>query len=80
MITGDGTILKAPLPVPDGAVSANLQTLADAERQHILSTLETCGWRVSGPEGAAARLGLKRSTLQFRMKKLGIEPPGRLQR
>jgi transcriptional regulator with GAF, ATPase, and Fis domain len=76
MISSDGTTLQAPPPVPDGAPSPNLQNLSDAERQLILRALETCGWRVSGPDGAAARLGLKRSTLQFRMKKLGIEPSG----
>jgi formate hydrogenlyase transcriptional activator len=50
-------------------------TLEDAERVHILATLKRTGWVVSGPRGAAARLGLNRSTLQFRMKKLGIERP-----
>jgi formate hydrogenlyase transcriptional activator len=47
-------------------------TLADAEREHILNVLrETC-WVVGGPKGAAARLGMKRSTLQWKMKRLGI--------
>jgi formate hydrogenlyase transcriptional activator len=50
-------------------------TLEEAERVHILATLKKTGWVVSGPRGAAARLGLNRSTLQFRMKKLGIERP-----
>jgi formate hydrogenlyase transcriptional activator len=47
-------------------------TLEEAERLHILATLKKTRWVVSGPRGAAARLGLNRSTLQFRMKKLGI--------
>src|SRR6202020_1201953 len=48
------------------------QTLEEAERNHILTTLKETSWVLSGPSGAAARLGLNRSTLYFRMKKLGI--------
>ena len=48
------------------------RTLEEAERAHILATLKQTGWVVSGPNGAAARLGMYRSPLQFRMKKLGI--------
>jgi formate hydrogenlyase transcriptional activator len=51
------------------------RTLADAEREHILRTLRETGWVVGGPKGAAARLGMKRGTLQNRMKKLGISRP-----
>ena len=47
-------------------------TLEEVERKHILATLKETRWVVSGPRGAAARLGLNRSTLHFRMKKLGI--------
>jgi formate hydrogenlyase transcriptional activator len=47
-------------------------TLEDAERDHIRKTLEQTKWVVAGPHGAAARLGVKRSTLYFRMRKLGI--------
>ncbi len=47
-------------------------TLADAEREHILKTLEATGWRIKGPYGAAARLDLQPSTLYSRMQKLGI--------
>ena len=47
-------------------------TLEDAERDHIRKTLEQTRWVVAGPNGAAARLGIKRSTLYFRMQKLGI--------
>jgi formate hydrogenlyase transcriptional activator len=50
-------------------------TLKEAERLHILGTLKRTGWVLSGPRGAATRLGINRSTLQFRMKKLGIERP-----
>ena len=51
------------------------QTLREAERTHILAMLKETKWVLSGPNGAATRLGMKRSTLQFRMKKLGIARP-----
>ena len=55
------------------STSSNMRsTLAQAEREQILAALEQAKWVVSGPEGAAAKLGLKRSTLQSRMQKLGI--------
>jgi formate hydrogenlyase transcriptional activator len=50
--------------------------MEDAEREHILATLRSTNWTISGPAGAAARLGMKRTTLQSRMKKLGISRPG----
>jgi formate hydrogenlyase transcriptional activator len=46
--------------------------LDDTERQQIVAALEQANWTVAGPNGAAARLGIKRSTLQSRMQKLGI--------
>ena len=48
------------------------EALEEAERQQILAALEKTNWVVAGAEGAAARLGMKRSTLQSRMQKLGI--------
>ena len=48
-------------------------TLEAIERQHILEILEKTNWRVSGQNGAAEILGLKPSTLESRMKKLGIQ-------
>jgi formate hydrogenlyase transcriptional activator len=50
-------------------------TLEEAERRHITSALESTNWIVGGEHGAAAQLGMKRSTLQFRMRKLGIARP-----
>jgi formate hydrogenlyase transcriptional activator len=50
-------------------------TLADAEREHILRALKEAQWVLGGPNGAAARLAMKRTTLQSRMKKLGIARP-----
>jgi formate hydrogenlyase transcriptional activator len=55
--------------------TADAVTLADAEREHILGTLRETNWVVGGPKGAAARLGMKRSSLQHKMRKLGISPP-----
>ena len=52
--------------------AASYQTLKEVERNHILKTLEETRWILSGPSGAASRLGLNRSTLYFRMKKLGV--------
>jgi formate hydrogenlyase transcriptional activator len=52
--------------------TAPVSTLEDAERQHILRALEETDWVISGPKGAAARLGMKRTTLHSRMQKLGI--------
>jgi transcriptional regulator with GAF, ATPase, and Fis domain len=52
-----------------------LLTLEENERKHILRALKTTNWRVSGKRGAARLLGMKRTTLQARMKKLGIERP-----
>jgi formate hydrogenlyase transcriptional activator len=50
-------------------------TLADAEREHILGVLRDTNWVLGGPKGAAARLGMKRPTLQKKLKKLGITRP-----
>jgi len=77
VILSSGEELQVPLSEIDGAskTSASQQTLEEAERAHILETLKKTRWTLSGPRGAANRLGLKRSTLQFRMKKLGIERP-----
>jgi formate hydrogenlyase transcriptional activator len=49
-------------------------TFTTAAREHILAVLEQTHWMVGGPEGAAARLGLPRTTLLYKMRKLGIEP------
>jgi formate hydrogenlyase transcriptional activator len=54
------------------AATGEVVKLADAEREHIVGTLHETGWVVGGPKGAASRLGMKRSTLQWKMKKLGI--------
>ena len=68
---GDLKATAAQAKVPPDAVV----TLADADRDHILGVLRETGWVLSGPKGAAARLEMKRSTLQSKMKKLGISRP-----
>jgi formate hydrogenlyase transcriptional activator len=81
VILSPGPVLQVPLPdlQPRGTPARPLapDTLAAAERRHILAVLEETGWVLSGSNGAAVRLGLKRSTLQFRMRKLGITRPGK---
>ena len=62
----------APATAPTAAAAL---TLTDAEREHILQALRDTNWVLGGPEGAAARLGMKRSTLHWKMKKLGIARP-----
>src|SRR5512139_1797228 len=75
MILSKGNTLVVRLPklgVPEMDVTQNLH---DMERIHVLSILEKTGWRVSGKGGAAEALGLKRTTLEAKMKKLGIKRP-----
>jgi formate hydrogenlyase transcriptional activator len=57
---------------PNGSSRNMRAELDDAERQKIMAALEQTNWTVAGPNGAAARLGMKRSTLQARMQRLGI--------
>src|SRR5258707_13636931 len=78
VIVTSGNVLHPPLTSLRSAAaveSIGAITMVDAERDHILKTLEHTRWVVSGPNGAAARLGIKRSTLYFRMQKLGISRP-----
>jgi transcriptional regulator with GAF, ATPase, and Fis domain len=70
---GNSLELSALASVPSD--SASPQSLVDVERRHILKVLEKARWRLTGPGGAAERLGMKRTTLQSRMKKLGIRRP-----
>ena len=80
VILSPGSTLHVPLRdlhsrVVPGHGRERSQILADVEREHIRSVLKETGWVLSGPNGAATRLGLNRSTLHFRMKKLGIVRP-----
>jgi formate hydrogenlyase transcriptional activator len=77
VILSSGPVLKVPLndlqsQPPASASAGKIETLEEVERRHILETLQATDWVVSGPKGAAVTLGLKRSTLQVRMEKLGI--------
>jgi formate hydrogenlyase transcriptional activator len=51
---------------------SSLSTLEEAEREHILRVLGETNWMIGGPAGAALKLGMKRTTLQSKMRKLGI--------
>jgi transcriptional regulator with GAF, ATPase, and Fis domain len=62
---------------PETAAQENIKTLADAERAHIAATLRETNWVVGGPRGAAAQLGLPRTTLIARMQRLGITSQAR---
>jgi formate hydrogenlyase transcriptional activator len=81
VIVSPGPVLQVPLTdlnpraVPSRPMPQD--TLEDAERKHILAVLKETQWVLGGLNGAAARLGMKRSTLQFRMRKLGIARPSR---
>ena len=63
--------LKAALAPPSGGAT-EAKTLRDVEREHILEALEKANWVVGGPSGAAAMLGMKRTSLLYRMEKLQI--------
>jgi formate hydrogenlyase transcriptional activator len=54
------------------------RVLEETERKQIIAALEASRWVVAGPKGAATRLGMKRSTLQMRMQKLGITRDAKL--
>jgi formate hydrogenlyase transcriptional activator len=77
ILANDG-VLPNPLPAAavQNVISAPVTTtLRDSERTLILRTLETVHWVIGGPKGAATKLGLKRTTLIHKMKKLGISRP-----
>ena len=82
VILSRGAELQLPLAelqqrtkIPVAASSNGLETLEHAEREHIMRALGESRWVIGGPRGAAARLGMKRTTLQSRMRKLGIDRP-----
>jgi formate hydrogenlyase transcriptional activator len=80
VILSPGNVLHPPLANLEAGAemeSYEATTLEEAERNHIRKILDQTRWVVSGPNGAAARLGIKRSTLYFRMQKLRISRPNR---
>jgi formate hydrogenlyase transcriptional activator len=79
VIVSPGPTLQAPvreLKGPKSAASASTVTLAAAESEAIARALREAGGKVGGPQGAAAKLGMKRTTLQAKMRKLGIDAKG----
>ena len=78
VILTSGADLRAPLSelkVLSPPSNGSLKTLEDAEREHILKALREAKWTIGGSGGAAAKLGMKRTTLQSKMQKLGIMRP-----
>jgi len=77
ILSHDG-VLPNPLPPNHQetvTVTSKSNTLKDVDRALILQALEAAAWMIGGPEGAAAKLGMKRTTLFYKMKKLGIFRP-----
>jgi len=77
VILTNGSVLTAPLSELEASLAASIrknETLEAAERRHILEALRQSNGRISGQNGAAARLGLKRTTLQSKLKQMKINP------
>jgi formate hydrogenlyase transcriptional activator len=75
VILSPGAVLRPPLAELKNALqepNSRLSTLEEAEREHVLRALRESNWVIAGPNGAAARLGMKRTTLAYRIRKLKI--------
>jgi formate hydrogenlyase transcriptional activator len=76
VILSPGSVLRPPVSELKEAViqtpSSGPRTLEEMEREHVLRAVRACNWVVGGPNGAAARLGMKRTTLAYRIRKLNI--------
>jgi formate hydrogenlyase transcriptional activator len=76
VILSPGSSLRPPLAELKQATiqsrSSNLSTLEEVEREHVLRAIRESNWIIGGPNGAAARLGMKRTTLAYRIRKLNI--------
>jgi formate hydrogenlyase transcriptional activator len=79
MILSPGTVLRPPLGDLDVLTNciepSSIRTMAEAERHHIMGAIRQAGGVIGGQNGAAARLGMARTTLLYRMRKLGIAQP-----
>jgi|HubBroStandDraft_4_1064222.scaffolds.fasta_scaffold26970_3 formate hydrogenlyase transcriptional activator len=77
VILSPGSILQPPLAELKHATvqtpSSKLSTLKEVEREHVLRAIRESNWVIGGPNGAAARLGIKRTTLMYRIQRLGIQ-------
>ena len=72
MIVTKGRVLQSPIALISHPVVPMIRTLADAEREHIVAALREANWIVGGWNGAAARLGIPRTTLIAKMQRLGL--------
>ncbi len=77
VIVASGPCLSIALPPTSAAATRRSVRLADVEKEHIQSVLDSTKWRIRGPGGAADQLGLKATTLETRMAKLGLRRPPR---
>jgi DNA-binding NtrC family response regulator len=77
MILATGPRLTIPVPTTTSPVQlrSNSERLSDVETEHIRAVLENTGWRIRGAGGAAERLGLRPTTLETRLAKLGLRRP-----
>ncbi len=75
IIVSSGRTLNVPVPSVVVSDAPGDRSLEDMERKYILDALAKTGYRITGKGGAAEALGLKRTTLQSKMKKLGIKRP-----
>ena len=76
ILSNDGVFEPAPLEsYEQSEPEISNPTLEDKVRREILAACQRANWKLGGPRGAAARLGLKRTTLFYKMKRLGITPP-----
>jgi DNA-binding NtrC family response regulator len=76
MLYSPGSVLRLPLdlkPTVKQNSESTSRTLADADREHILETLQQADWMIGGQDGGANRLGLPHTTLIYKMRKLGIK-------
>jgi formate hydrogenlyase transcriptional activator len=72
VILSHGRVLHAPLSDLEQSQKSKLCTLEDVEKEHVLQALREAHWVIGGPNGAAVRLGMKRTTLAYRIRKLKI--------
>ena len=75
MINATDSCLKIAVPRPRAVSSQHSEKLADVEKAHVHRVLESTGWRIRGVNGAAERLGLRPTTLETRMARLGLARP-----
>ena len=74
VILSEGQVVRPPMGElrESRSKTSSSATLRDVEQKHILQVLRECDWTLGGPQGAAARLGIPRTTLIYRMRRLGI--------